>query len=258
MKTLAKIVLTLQILGACLAARAEEKSYFIVNYMRVPEGQKVEDYLALEKLWQRLHQKAVDTGFCRGWFLHRIEGDNGNRFVTVEVFDSLDKYAQRWPASIREGLYNSTELAEMQQTGKRRDLVRSEIWEVETGAQLKEESGDPAKIVVDFMKVKKGKGSAYYQMEDKLYKKIHQARIDAGKMQSWVLFSRMVPGGTEADFNFVTFNGYSDKQGGWDKRFVQSALSKEEQEKLPDPGELRTIVNEEVWIPVMHAMASKK
>jgi hypothetical protein len=243
---------------ACASVRAEEKAYLIINYMRVPDGQKVEDYLALEKLWQRLHQKAVDTGFCKGWFLHRIEGGSANRFVTVEIFDSLDKYTQRWPASIREGLYNSEELAEMQQTGKRRDLIRSEIWEVETAAKLKAENGNPAKIVVDYLKPKKGKAGAYFQMEEKFYKKIHQARIDAGKMQSWVLFSRLAPSGTEADYNAITFNGYSDKDGGWDGKFVQAALSKEELEALPKSGDLRTIVNEEVWIPVAHVMAAKK
>jgi hypothetical protein len=86
---------------------------------------------------------------------------------------------------------------------------------------MKQENGNPAKIVVDFIKPKKGKVGAYYQMEEKLYKKIHQARIDAGRMQSWVLFSRMAPSGTEADYNFITFNGYCDKGGDWDGKFVQ-------------------------------------
>jgi hypothetical protein len=259
MKTFTKtLALSLIMIAACLVARAEEKSYLIINYMRVPDGQKVEDYLALEKLWQRLHQKAVDTGFCKGWFLHRIEGGSANRFVTVEIFDSLDKYAQRWPSSIREGLYNSAELEEMRQTGKRRDLIRSEIWEVETAANLKPENGNPAKLVVDYMKPKKGKVGAYFQMEETFYKKIHQARINAGKMQSWVLFSRLAPGGTEAEYNAITFNGYSDKAGDWDGKFVQTALTKEELEALPNSSDLRTIVNEEVWIPVAHVMPAKK
>jgi hypothetical protein len=100
-------------IAACLPARAEEKSYLIVNYMRVQMARRSRTIWRWRSFGKRLHQKAVDTGFCKGWFLHRIEGDAGNRFVTVEIFDSLDKYAQRWPASMREGLYNSEELGEM-------------------------------------------------------------------------------------------------------------------------------------------------
>ncbi len=125
MKTFTRALAFTLILAATLTARAADRLYAVVSYMHIPDGSNQEDYLGLEKLWQRLHQKAVDSGFCRGWYLHRVENGGRNQFVTVEIYDSLDKVAARWPDSMRAGLYNSEEMAKIRRPGEFRDLTRS-------------------------------------------------------------------------------------------------------------------------------------
>jgi len=121
---------------------------------------------------------------------------------------------------------------------------------------MKARNGNPAKLVVQFLKPKHGKAGDYREMEESVYKKVHQARMDAGQMQSWVLFRRFLPSGAEADFHYVTFSGYGDQSGGWDETFAQSVLTKEEWKKVSKPNDVRTVVAEETWIPVMHVLRS--
>jgi len=109
MKTLTKIISLCGLLTAAAVGQAQEKHYAVVNYLQVREGQSVDEYLALEKLARRSHQKAIDSGLCQGWFLHRVDGGAGSRFVTVELYRSLDKYARGAPAILDEALFNPQE-----------------------------------------------------------------------------------------------------------------------------------------------------
>src|SRR4051812_33786650 len=72
--------LLLSLLAAgTLSSRAQKspQRYAVVEYMHLPEGGSEEAYLATEKLWQRLHQKAVDAGTYQAWYLEKVE--NGGR-----------------------------------------------------------------------------------------------------------------------------------------------------------------------------------
>jgi phosphoribosyl-dephospho-CoA transferase len=62
MNRLATTLLICLLGAATLSARAQNHRYAIVEYMHLPEGKGEEAYLATEKLWQRLHQRAVDAG----------------------------------------------------------------------------------------------------------------------------------------------------------------------------------------------------
>jgi hypothetical protein len=95
-------------------------------------------------------------------------------------------------------------------------------------------------------------------MEKYFYKTIHEARISAGQMHSWVLFSRVVPAGTDADFDFVTFNGYAENGGKWDEEIVRTALTEEERRKMPKARDIRALASEEIWTPIIHSMPSRK
>jgi len=245
------------IIAGTLAARAQERLYAVVNYMHIPEGQSHEEYIALEKLWQRLHQKAVDTGFCKGWYLSRVENGGRNQYVTVELYNSLNKYADRWPDSMRAGLYNSEENAKMQQTGQLRVLTRSELWEIQASAIKSGDQEAPSIIQVDFIKPKPKKYRDYYGMERNLYQKIHKARIDAGQMKSWYFLSRMLPGGADNEFDFVTLNGFPEKGGAWDNKVAQSALTKEEWDSKPPSSDVRNVVRQEIWHPMLRTTPAK-
>lgn len=249
------ILLTLCLAGA-LSAQAQQRLYAVVDYMHLGEGQSSEQYLALEKLWQRMHQKAVDTGLCRGWYLSRVENGGRNQFVTLRVYDSLEKMAEPWPDSLRAGLYNSEETARMKQTGQTRTLTQSELWQFEAFAMGDDKK--PLPVVVHFMKATPGKENDYFNMERNLYAKIQKARVDAGQMKSWFFLSRLFPSGADATYDFVTVNGYPEKGPSWDRKTDEAAVTKEEWAAMPRIFDLRTNVRQEIWHPVLRATAAEK
>jgi len=258
MKLISKALLFTVAVVAAIAARAEDRLFAVVDYMHLPEQRNAEDYIALEKLWLRLHQKAVDTGLCRGWYLNRVENGGRSEYVTVRVYDSLDKAVNPWPESLRSGLYNSDEMAKIRQGGQIRQLIHSEVWELEASAMKQGETDSTLPMHIQFMKPNLGKASEYYHMEHYLYKKIHQARIDAGQMKTWLFLSRTYPHGTDSEYDFVTVDVYPSSGSSWDNKVAQSALSKEEWEKLPPPWEVRTLVREEIWHPLLRTTPAKK
>ena len=258
MKRFTNILMLSLLMTGGLATRAAEKFYAVIAYMHIPEGQSREEYLALEKLWQRLHEKAVDTGFCHAWYLNRVENGGRNHFVTVELYDSLEKFSNRWPESLRAGLYNSEENEKMGKTGQTRVLTQQEIWRIEASVMKSQDDGTLLPIQVDFIKPKPGQYGKYHAMERDLYQKIHKARIDAGQMQSWVFLRRMLPGGADTEFSFVTFNSFPEKRGSWDNKVAQAALTKEEWDNKPRLSDVRSVVRQEIWHPVLRTTPAKE
>jgi hypothetical protein len=258
MNRIAALLLLCTLSAASLSARAQNHRYAIVEYMHLPEGKSPDTYIATEKLWQRLHQRAVDAGICQAWYLERVENGGRGDFVTVRVYDSLDKLSNPWPDSIRKNLYNSEELVTMQKTEQTRELIHRELWEFEVSA-APTAGGDPSTYVyVQFMKPKEGKESESYDMEKKTYVKVHQERIKSGEMKNWHFMSRIFPCGTDSPFDFVTINVFPVKNPGWNSKMVENALGKEETAKLADPTTIRTMVREELWRPVLRAVPAQK
>jgi hypothetical protein len=244
--------------AATLAARAQANRYAIVEYMHIPEGKSEDAYIATEKLWQRLHQRAVDAGICRAWYLERVENGGRGDFVTIRVYDSLDKFSNPWPESIQKDLYSAEEMKTMQHTGETRDLIHRELWEYEASA-APTPGGDPTSYVyVQFMKAKEGKTSEYYKMEKETYTKIHKARIAAGEMRNWHFMSRIFPSGTDSPYDFITINVFPTKSASWNSQIVETALGKDEAAKLADPFTIRTMVREELWRPVLRTTVPSK
>ncbi len=243
---------------AALAANAQNRTFLVVDRMHIPEGRSAEAYIATEKLWQRLHQRAVDAGICLSWALYKVENGGRTDYATVRAYNSLDKMSNPWPDSITKDLYSSEESKTMSQTGKTRELIHGELLAIEAAASGdgKPETSDI--ISVEYMKSAPGKGDEYYKMEKDTYSKIHQARVKAGEMKSWYFLSRMFPNGADSDFDFVTVNTYPKSGGGWNSKIVETALGKEEAAKLGDPGDVRTMVLAELWHPILTTAPAKK
>ena len=64
-------------------------------------------------------------------------------------------------------------------------------------------------VTVEYMKVAPSQGDAYLQVEQKMWKPIHEARVKAGNALGWYLYRVVSPSGTQVDHNFVTVAVYS-------------------------------------------------
>lgn len=65
-------------------------------------------------------------------------------------------------------------------------------------------------IEVGLMKVKPGDGADYVELEQKIWKPIHQERINQGKLVGWILYQVMYTG-TDDAYNYVTVNVYANR-----------------------------------------------
>ena len=262
MKRLNTVLLFLCLLGTPAFIHGQEhRVYAVVDYMNVPDEKSEQDYIALEKLWQRIHQKACDAGICLGWYLERVENGGRNHFVTIRVYDSLDRMAEPWSDSLTKGLFSKDEETQLNQTAETRHLTRSELWEIEASALKKLDGDQKHYAIVNFMKPKLGKDAEYYKTEKDLFSKIHKAYVDAGAMTGWYFMSRVFPSGYDAEYDYVTADIFSDKAASEkpdDGKIAQNALTKEEFAAANKVLELRTVVRREIWQPVSRVLPSKE
>jgi hypothetical protein len=70
----------------------------------------------------------------------------------------------------------------------------------------------PKVILVDFMRVAPGNEGKYVELEQKVWKPLHQARLKAGNGRSWALYAMRFPAGTSMDRNFATINVFDSLQ----------------------------------------------
>ena len=64
-------------------------------------------------------------------------------------------------------------------------------------------------VTVDYMKVAPGQDDAYLQVEQKMWKPIHEARVKAGNALAWYLYRVVSPSGSQVDHNYATVAVYS-------------------------------------------------
>ena len=234
----------------------EGPRYAIVDHMQLIEGVSDEEYIAFEKLHQRLHQNRVDGGAMRAWHMGKVENHNHAQFATMRLFDSLSQYEQRLPRSAWKVDFTPEEREKMWSHRKVRRMLTSELWRIHSTALRREKpavsDGNNAPYVrIDYIKAAPEKRWDYFRREEKLFQRIHQARIDAGEMTAWMFFSREFPGGDDNEWDYATINVYPTAEAARTRSSVsrRDVLTDEEMESFPDVGSLRKIVRYEVWHP---------
>jgi len=238
-----------------LAVQAQNRIFAIIDYMHIPEARRAEDYIAVEKLWQRRHQKAVDAGICKGWALYRVENGGRTDFVTVRFYDSLDKSINPWPESLSQGLYNSDEIKMMEGTQDSRQFIFSEVHERIAEVGLTGRMDFSLVNVRNYMKSMPDKNAL--NIEATVYSKIHAEAKKAGLIEAWAVSKRVYPSGKNMDWDYSTSNWFTKKQmtQRWDgkkwRKTVEAALGKEEAGKLPDNATWRTAIRKEIWYPIL-------
>lgn len=120
---------------------------------------------------------------------------------------------------------------------------------------LKAQDSEPTYFLVDYMKVKPGMWDKYLECE-KAWKTIHQARLKAGKITGWVLYRVDYPGGTNAEYDFVTvnmvkgWNGIDNHNTDYMKIWDAAAktMTKEQAEAANNATQYRDLIRTEVWV----------
>lgn len=114
----------------------------------------------------------------------------------------------------------------------------------------------PKVLLVSSMKVLPGKGEQYLNLETKVWKPLHQARIRAGNGRSWALYEVRFPSGTSASRDYVTINVFDsmldfDKlEDSLFKALPQVYPNKNAQQFLSETLATRDLTLNELWVEV--------
>ncbi len=233
----------------CFASNILYSQITVVEYMKVKPGQ-YSTYLEVEEAWSKLHQKSVDNGYLIDWSLYEkmfYGSEDEYDFMTVNVYPDWATYEKGYP----DGYYDQLGEEIMTKTSDSRSLVRAEVYTMVVGA----DNSKPAKFLnLLFMKVEQGNAAAYVDMESKYWKVYQEGLIEAGGMNSWGIYQRIVPYGFGGEYNFVAVNGFESMSQGnnipqeaydaaWEKAVADT--SDEALDKLTN--ETRLLVTSEIW-----------
>ncbi|MCB0572485.1 MAG: hypothetical protein KDC66_22105 [Phaeodactylibacter sp.] len=120
---------------------------------------------------------------------------------------------------------------------------------------LSAQDGDREYVIVEYMKVKPGMNAKYLECE-KAWKLIHQARLKKGLITGWELEEVMVPGGTNAEYGYLTITHLKNWKGidalnqSWDDATwaaLTQGLTDEQKEAANSAGQYRDLIKREIW-----------
>jgi len=75
-----------------------------------------------------------------------------------------------------------------------------------SAGKLPAQSQGPVYLQIALMKVAPGQTDTYVALEQELWKPVHQARVDAGKILGWYLYRVLSPRGTDVHHNYAVVN----------------------------------------------------
>jgi hypothetical protein len=109
----------------------------------------------------------------------------------------------------------------------------------------------PQVVTVEYMKVAPGQDDAYLQVEQKMWKPIHEARVKAGKAIAWYLYRVASPSGTLVDHNYVTvavYNSFEATENPYpDDLLAKIVPAQSMTEFMRKTGASRELVRSEMW-----------
>ncbi len=192
-------------------------SYLKVDYMKVAPG-KTAEYLNVEKtIWKPIHRERLKAGKITGWYLYSVMYPRGSsaeyNYVTVSIFDKFtqteEEYPQELIAMAHPGITNKKMEEMMTRTWAARDLVRSELWQLNDWVWVPSEKPAPYHWA-NYMRVVPGREQDYLQLEREIWKPIHSTYKRLGHTAGWAVYTLMFPFGTDYPYNFGTVDFYND------------------------------------------------
>jgi hypothetical protein len=109
--------------------------YLEVDYMKVKPGEE-DNYLDVEKnIWLPVHKEFIKAGTRVGWSLWSQQFPGGSKmdhqFATVNYFSDFSKIGMANYVDAFSKAHQGKDVNELfEKTGKSRELVRSELWEL--------------------------------------------------------------------------------------------------------------------------------
>ena len=128
---------TLVTAGRAQQSARKPPKYIEVDYMKAAPGHENE-YVKLEQeQWKPMHQERIKQGKLHAWYFFGVDFPSGSEnkynFITINAFDQWGQMENPYAdlAQLFQKAHPGASLQDLgAQTGKARDIVRSEVWEL--------------------------------------------------------------------------------------------------------------------------------
>ena len=225
--------------------------YVLVEFMKVKQAD-IDKYLELEKtFWKPIHEERVKQKEIAGWrlFAVRYTGTSDEyNFVTGTFFHDVSKLEKVYNVDVEKIHSGKDKDKAYQETLKSRELVKRTLLVMNSSIN----SNVPYKYLqINFMKVKQGEGNMYLNMENSIWKPVHEELTKAGLKSGWSVWNVIYPGGSGTDYQFITVDDLSEftqiKMGGYESAFGKVHAGKDVDELMSQTNNSRILVRSELW-----------
>lgn len=239
-------------------SQAPVVTYSEVMYHKLLPGHTVQEALAIEKDWKKIHQVQLNEKAITGWYvLNKQLSSNPDQqaydYITIKTFTDMGHLENSYPDKDLEKAFGATYKAKwadlLKRTGGIQNGGKVEIWRNMDGVLT---GKAPAPIwVIELMKVKNGLGNEYVALEQ-TFKKLHQERVNMNNIAGWTMAGLMYPAATEKGYEYATVNYYTSMKDMADGRYMEAfnkIMPGQDAQKLIDSAyKTRDIVRQEVYI----------
>lgn len=243
------------------AQENEPQAFVLVDCLKIPFENEAKYLDFVKNTVVPLQKERIKQGSIVVWYLYKVRftgvGDNYN-YVAVTLFDK--------PANI-ESPFRGLDVGKilpgkdlnkvLLEANSMRTLVSSTLLQRQLFVYPPSGPGDFKYLQIDYMKVQQGKEGEYFDVENTVWKPIHNEFIKAGSRVGWSLWGRVFPTGSGLDFQYLTVNYFDD----WSKigtadyndAFGKAHPGKDMNELGEKTNASRTLVKSELWEVVERA-----
>jgi L-rhamnose mutarotase len=225
--------------------------YALVEYMKVKPAD-VDKYLEIEKtFWKPIHEERVKQKEIKGWRIFTVRfsgtGDEYN-FVSATFFDDVSKLEKVYNVDVEKIHPGKDNDKAYQAALKSSEQVKRNLLVMNSSIN----SNVPYKYLqVNFMKVKQGEENAYINLENSIWKPVHEQLAKAGLKSGWSVWKVVYPWGAGTDYQFMTVDDLSEfkqiEMGGYESVFIKVYAGKNVDELMNQTNNSRILVRSELW-----------
>ncbi|WP_167615763.1 hypothetical protein [Maribellus sediminis] len=237
----------------------------LVEFMKTTPGNEG-NYVELElNTWKKLHQARIDKGLIVGWYLYKVHytaSDDPYNYVTVTLFSDKNKLENPWADIDPAEVLGDIDVDKVfEETMKTRKMVGSNLMNRMEFVFPEGGPGDFKYLQLDYMKVKQGHDSEYYNTEVEVWKPIHNEFIKAGSRVGWSLWGRVFPSGYGLDFQYVTVNYFSNfaqiGTANYNDATSKAHPNEDVSKLMEQTNNSRLLVKSELWEVIDRVMANQ-
>ncbi len=182
----------------------------VVDYLKV---ENANEFLEVEKLWQKIEEERVKEGMTIGWSVYQVMFktiDDPYNFISISWYDSFSKLDKKIPDEVLEAAYPEKNKADWkefkQKVDNSRILINSGVFYQQlTCVNGLDRLGKY--YVINEITVSPDDSKEYLQLSKDIFKPLFEEDIRNNNRTVWSLWAKWP--GNDKDFQYLAADGYS-------------------------------------------------